>query len=106
MIRRRANRDAFAALQTLVGLRVPRPFLLAILLQESDGQHFRTPTEANADDFIVVGLDRNDQGHPTASPRAGTASGSTRCSTTRRGPTRSRASCSIPSATSSGRSAS
>jgi len=60
----RANRDAFAALQTLVGLRVPRPFLLAILLQESDGQHFRTPTEANADDFIVVGLDRNDQGHP------------------------------------------
>ena len=60
----RANRDAFAALQTLVGLRVPRPFLLAILLQESDGQHFRTPTGANADDFIVVGLDRNDQGHP------------------------------------------
>jgi hypothetical protein len=60
----RANRDAFAALQTLVGLRVPRPFLLAILLQESDGLHFRTPTEANADDFIVVGLDRNDEGNP------------------------------------------
>lgn len=59
-----ANRDAFAALQTLVGLDVPRPFLLAILLQESSGQHFRTPTAANADDFIVVGLDRNDQGHP------------------------------------------
>jgi len=60
----RANREAFAALQTLVGLSVPRPFLLAILLQESDGQHFRTPTPDNADDFIVVGLDRNDQSQP------------------------------------------
>src|SRR5262245_33106538 len=59
-----ANREAFAALQTLVGLSVPRPFLLAILLQESDGQHFRTPTAANADDCIVVGPDRNDPSHP------------------------------------------
>jgi Putative peptidoglycan binding domain len=60
----RANREAFASVQTLVGLRVPRPFLLAILLQESGGQHFRTPTSTNADDFIVVGLDRNDGGEP------------------------------------------
>lgn len=60
----RANREVFASVQALVGLNVPRPFLLAILLQESDGQHFRTPTSANADDFIVVGLDRNDQGQP------------------------------------------
>jgi hypothetical protein len=60
----RANREAFASVQSLVGLRVPRPFLLAILLQESDGLHFRIPTAANADDFIVVGLDRNDQGNP------------------------------------------
>ena len=59
-----ANRTAFAAVQTIVGLRVPRPFLLAILLQESGGQHFRTPSAGNADDFIVVGLDRNDTGHP------------------------------------------
>ncbi len=60
----RANREALASLQSLVGLRVPRPFLLAILLQESDGLHFRVPTAANADDFIVVGLDRNEQGNP------------------------------------------
>jgi len=60
----RANREAFASVQSLVGLRVPRPFLLAILLQESDGLHFRIPTAASADDFIVVGLDRNDQGNP------------------------------------------
>ena len=60
----RANRAAFASVQTLVGLAVPRPFLLAILLQESGGLHFRMPTSANADDFIVVGLDRNDAGQP------------------------------------------
>lgn len=60
----RANREAFASVQSLVGLRVPRQFLLAILLQESDGLHFRIPTATSADDFIVVGLDRNDQGHP------------------------------------------
>jgi len=60
----RANREAFASLQSLGGLRAPRPFLLAILLQESGGLHFRMPTAANADDFIVVGLDRNDRGNP------------------------------------------
>ena len=59
-----ANRTAFASVRTLAGLSVPRPFLLAILLQESGGQHFRTPTTANADDYIVVGLDRNDAGQP------------------------------------------
>lgn len=58
----RANREALAGVQSLTGLRVPRPFLLAILLQESGGLHFRTPTTTNADDFIVVGLDRNDPG--------------------------------------------
>ena len=60
----RANREALASVQSLVGLRVPRQFLLAILLQESDGLHFRIPTAASADDFIVVGLDRNEQGNP------------------------------------------
>ena len=60
----RANRETWTAVRRLVGLPVPRPFLLAILLQESGGQHFRTPTAPDADDFIVVGLDRNDAGHP------------------------------------------
>ncbi len=60
----RANREAFASLQQLVGLRAPRPFLLAILMQESGGLHFRVPAPGNADDYIVVGLDRNDQGNP------------------------------------------
>jgi hypothetical protein len=61
---RAANREALARIQELEGLPVPPPFLLAVLAQESGGQHFRTPTRTDADDFIVVGLDRNDAGRP------------------------------------------
>jgi peptidoglycan hydrolase-like protein with peptidoglycan-binding domain len=35
----------------------PAPFLVAMLKQESGGQHFAVPQGANEDDFIVVGLD-------------------------------------------------
>jgi len=59
-----ANREALARIQELEDLPVPRPFLLAVLGQESGGQHFRTPTLTDADDFIMVGLDRNDPGRP------------------------------------------
>lgn len=60
----RANREVLARVQQLERLPVPRPFLLALLAQESGSQHFRTPTATDADDFIVVGLDRNDSGRP------------------------------------------
>ena len=55
----RANREAVEAVVALTGLSVPLPFLLAVLEQESDLHHFRVPAGADADDFIVVGLDRN-----------------------------------------------
>src|SRR5262249_1522559 len=58
------NRETWSLIRGLAGLPVPRPFLLAVLLQESGGRHFRTPTVDDADDFIVVGLDRNDAGRP------------------------------------------
>ena len=60
----KANQDALAQIGQLVGLPVPRPFLLAIFLQESGGLHYRVPSRDNADNFIVVGLDRGDHGHP------------------------------------------
>jgi putative peptidoglycan binding protein len=60
----RANRETLAQIRQLVGLPVPRPFLLAIFLQESGGLHYRVPSPGNDDNFIVVGLDRNDHGHP------------------------------------------
>jgi hypothetical protein len=58
------NRKVRETLRTLRGLAVPRPFLLAVLQQESNFLHFREPTPANADDFIVVGIDRNDAAEP------------------------------------------
>ncbi|HYB70084.1 MAG TPA: peptidoglycan-binding domain-containing protein [Candidatus Bathyarchaeia archaeon] len=59
-----ANADALARIEQLTGLPVPRPFLVAIFLQESGGMHYRVPDGDDVDDFIVVGLDRNDAGHP------------------------------------------
>ena len=58
------NRRALDALRAMAEkeVAVPVPFLLAILAQESGLQHFRVPGGADSDDFIVVGLDRNDQG--------------------------------------------
>jgi hypothetical protein len=59
-----ANREALAQIQRLVGLPVPRAFLVAIFLQESGGWHYRQPGPGDRDDFIVVGLDRNDASQP------------------------------------------
>jgi hypothetical protein len=60
----RANRAALAQIERLVGLPVPRAFLVAIFLQESGGWHYRQPGPGDRDDFIVVGLDRNDASQP------------------------------------------
>lgn len=59
-----ANREALAQIERLVGLPVPRPFLVAIFLQESGGWHYRQPGPGDRDNFIVVGLDRNDPSQP------------------------------------------
>lgn len=58
------NRRALEVVRALAtpDLPVPVPFLLAVLAQESSLQHFRVPNGADADDFIVVGLDRGDEG--------------------------------------------
>lgn len=58
------NRQVLDTLRLLEAPEVPRPFLFAILRQESGLLHFRVPTQADPDDFIVVGLDRNDRTRP------------------------------------------
>jgi len=58
------NRRVRDALRVLARPEVPRPFLLAILEQESGLQHFQVPSPGDPDDFIVVGLDRNDARAP------------------------------------------
>jgi hypothetical protein len=54
------NQRAMDAILRSSGQRAPAPFVGAMVMQESNGQHFRVPTGRDADAFIIVGLDRND----------------------------------------------
>jgi len=60
----RDNQRAADAVRAIETKAVPLPFLLAILRQETGLRHFQVPTSNNQDDYIVVGLDRNDARHP------------------------------------------
>jgi hypothetical protein len=60
----RDNQRAVDALRAIDTKTVPLPFLLAVLRQETGLRHFQVPTDSNWDDYIVVGLDRNDGRHP------------------------------------------
>ncbi len=43
---------------------VPMPFLKVILQQESGMRQFQVPRDDDEDNFILIGLDRNDEDHP------------------------------------------
>jgi hypothetical protein len=58
------NQKALAAVQAIQGCAVPLPFLLAILNQESSLRHYQVPTRGNIDNFVTIGLDRNDAANP------------------------------------------
>lgn len=58
------NRKALAAIAAAASSVAPTPFILAIVPQESSSQHFRVPKQGDDDDFVVVGLDRNDKANP------------------------------------------
>lgn len=53
------NQNALAAVKAMFPSKVPIPFLLPILFQESGGQHFQVPSKVNRDHFVTVGLDHN-----------------------------------------------
>lgn len=53
------NRRAIDAVRAIRSPRVPTPFLIAILAQESGLRHFSVPAPGNDDRFIVVGIDAN-----------------------------------------------
>lgn len=61
-----ANRAAMDALRAMMGTLAPPPFMAAMVKQESSGLHFRVPTASDADNFVVVGLDRNNKAAPDA----------------------------------------
>ncbi len=63
------NRKIAQDLESMPSTRVPVPFLIGILKQESGLKHFCEPTPANEDSFVVVGLDRNAAGTPAITSR-------------------------------------
>jgi peptidoglycan hydrolase-like protein with peptidoglycan-binding domain len=58
------NNRIIAQIAALPSPRVPPPFLMAILTQESGLRHFHEPGAGDADTFIVAGLDFNDPARP------------------------------------------
>jgi len=57
------NRKAIAAISSFASSVAPAPFVTAIVMQESGGQHFRVPGRER-DNFVVLGLDRGDAAAP------------------------------------------
>lgn len=54
-----ANRNAIGLIAGSANTTAPAPFILAMMVQESGGQHFRVPAGSDEDSYVVVGLDRN-----------------------------------------------
>ncbi len=55
------------ALERIAGAQstmAPTPFIAAIVMQESNGQHYRVPSAGDEDNFVVVGLDRGNRDAP------------------------------------------
>lgn len=58
------NRRAVGLIAGSADTAAPAPFILAMTLQESSGQHYCVPAGNDEDNFIVVGLDRNSPDEP------------------------------------------
>lgn len=52
------NRRAVGLIAGAANTAAPAPFILAMTLQESSGQHYCVPAGRDEDNFVVVGLDR------------------------------------------------
>lgn len=54
------NHKALDAIRSVPSTKAPVPFVVAIVTQESNSQHFHVPRGTDQDRFVTVGLDRND----------------------------------------------
>ena len=63
------NKKIGLELASMPSDRVPVPYLIAILKQESGLRHYSEPTASNTDSFVVLGLDRNAPGTPAITSR-------------------------------------
>jgi peptidoglycan hydrolase-like protein with peptidoglycan-binding domain len=59
------NQEALTAVGEAAASKVPLPFLLQILTQESGQRQFQVPSSSNRDNFVTVGLDHNNLDNPT-----------------------------------------
>ena len=60
------NLAAVSAVRTFSPNPVPVPFLMGVLMQESECKHFQVPVLSNRDNYVTVGLDHNNTANPTA----------------------------------------
>ncbi len=58
------NAKAMQAIRATANRVAPTPFIAAMIMQESGGQHFRVPQGRDQDNFVVVGLDRANREAP------------------------------------------
>jgi len=58
------NRAAMLAISGTASTVAPTPFIAAMVVLESSGQHFHVPRPGDSDSFVIVGFDRNDQKVP------------------------------------------
>jgi hypothetical protein len=58
------NQRALDVIRNVASPDAPAPFIAAMVVQESGGQHFHVPGPRDTDAFITVGLDRNDPAEP------------------------------------------
>jgi len=61
---RTENRKILTQIAALPSSKVPIPFVMAILKQESDLKHYNEPKPGDDDTFITIGLDRSDKNQP------------------------------------------
>ena len=58
------NQQALQAVTAAAESKVPVPFLMQILAQESGQRHYQVPQGPNQDNFVTVGLDHNNEMTP------------------------------------------
>jgi peptidoglycan hydrolase-like protein with peptidoglycan-binding domain len=58
------NAKAMAAISAVNSTLAPTPFIAAIVVQESDSAHFLVPAHGDEDNFVSIGLDRNNKSAP------------------------------------------
>lgn len=58
------NAQAMQVIRALASTSAPTPFIAAMLQQESNGQHYRVPSQTDGDNFVMIGLDRGNRDQP------------------------------------------